>query len=138
MKTPRDRNRAEFFFVSRWRRTHPRNASLSYGTVGVRPRTRPTTAEMAKRIIATKNTIFAASTATPAIPPKPSKAAISATIKNVTAQPNMAGPFPIGYGEIRVPGKRKPHKIVPATRRTPPLKTRRFERCSIGPRELLV
>src|SRR5258707_5224971 len=60
-----------------------------YGMVGVRPRTRPTIAEMANRIIATKKINLAASTAKPAIPPKPSTAATKATIRNVTAQPSM-------------------------------------------------
>ena len=58
-----------------------------YGTV--RPRTSPAMREIANRTIATKNTIFAASMATPAMPPKPSKAAMSATMRNVTAQPNI-------------------------------------------------
>ena len=66
---------------------------LRYGTVGVLPRTMPAIAEMANRTIATKNTNFAASTATPAIPPKPSTAAIKATIRNVTAQLNMTFPY---------------------------------------------
>ena len=43
--------------------------------------------------------------ATPAIPPKPSKAAISATIKNVTAQPNMPSPFHFGCGPKPRAGK---------------------------------
>ena len=56
-------------------------------------RTSPMSAAIANRMTATKNTILAASTATPAMPPKPSTAAISATTKNVTAQPNMAVPL---------------------------------------------
>jgi hypothetical protein len=63
-------------------------ANKRYGTVG-RPRTNPAITEIAKRTIATKNTIFAASIATPEIAPNPSNAATNATIKNVTAQPNM-------------------------------------------------
>src|SRR5262249_17746039 len=63
---------------------------LTQGTVGERPRMRATTAEITNRMIATKKMIFAISTAKPAIPPKPSTAAISATTRNVKAQPSMA------------------------------------------------
>src|SRR6185437_7213082 len=41
-------------------------------------------------MIATKKMIFAISTANPAMPPNPNTAAISATIRNVKAQPSMA------------------------------------------------
>src|SRR5262245_40837785 len=54
---------------------------LLQGTVGERPRMRPKTAEITNRMIATKKMIFAISTAKPAIPPKPSTAAISAMIE---------------------------------------------------------
>jgi hypothetical protein len=54
--------------------------------------------EIANKTIATKNTIFAASMATPAIPPKPSNAAMSATMRNVTAQPNIVVTSVVGYG----------------------------------------
>src|SRR5262249_59407419 len=63
---------------------------LVQGTVGERPRMRATTAEITNRMIATKKMIVAISTAKPAIPPKPSTAAISAMIRNVKAQPSMA------------------------------------------------
>jgi hypothetical protein len=36
--------------------------------------------------------------ATPAIPPKPSNAAMSATMRNVTAQPNIVVTSAVGYG----------------------------------------
>jgi hypothetical protein len=36
--------------------------------------------------------------ATPAIPPKPSNAAMSATMRNVTAQPNIVVTSVVGYG----------------------------------------
>src|SRR5262245_21354290 len=62
---------------------------LAYGSVGRPPRINPAITEIANSTIATKNTIFAVSMATPAIIPKPSNAAISAIIRNVTAQPNM-------------------------------------------------
>src|SRR5512139_2367186 len=41
-------------------------------------------------MIATKKMIFAISTANPAMPPNPNTAAISATIRNVKAQPSVA------------------------------------------------
>jgi hypothetical protein len=69
-----------------------------YGTVGVRPRTRLAMREIANRTIATKKTIFAASMATPAMPPKPSNAAIRATIRKVTAQPNIVVTSIVDYG----------------------------------------
>src|SRR3954451_23918063 len=59
------------------------------GTVGERPRTRPTMAEITNRTIATKKMILAISTAVPATPPNPSTAAISATTRKVSAQPSM-------------------------------------------------
>src|SRR5688572_2591036 len=63
--------------------------TVGQGAVGALPRTRPTMAEMTNRTIATKKMIFAISTAKPAIPPKPSTAAISATTRKVKAQPSM-------------------------------------------------
>src|SRR6185312_4374488 len=65
----------------------------AYGRVGLRPRTRPTMAEIRNSATATKNTILAASMATPATPPKPSTAATSATIRKVTAHPIMTFPL---------------------------------------------
>src|SRR5262245_54762755 len=57
----------------------------AYGSVGRPPRINPAITEIANSTIATKNTILAASIATPAIMPKPSNAAISAIIRKVTA-----------------------------------------------------
>ena len=58
-----------------------------HGTLGgERPRIRDTTAAIRNSTIATKKMIFAISIAVPAIPPKPNTAAISAMIRNVTAQ----------------------------------------------------
>src|SRR6478736_5511704 len=54
--------------------------------MGLRPRRRPMTAEMANSTIATKKISFAISTAVPAIPPKPNRAATSAMMRKVTAQ----------------------------------------------------
>jgi hypothetical protein len=45
--------------------------------------------EMAKAINATTKTICAAAIAVPAMPPNPSAAARMATIRNVTAHPNI-------------------------------------------------
>src|SRR5215831_5303042 len=64
------------------------SARQSQGAVG-RPRMMPKSADIAKRTMATKKTIFASSIAVPAMPPKPKAAAISATIKKVIAQPNI-------------------------------------------------
>src|SRR5262245_9487827 len=69
-------------FYADWRKP-------AYGSVGRPPRINPAITEIANSTIATKNTILAASIATPAIMPKPSSAAISAIIRKVTAQPNM-------------------------------------------------
>jgi hypothetical protein len=55
----------------------------------VRPRTRPTTAEITNRITAMKKIALAISMEVPATPPKPRTPAINATIRNVTTQPNM-------------------------------------------------
>src|SRR5262249_41244947 len=74
---------------------------LVQGTVGERPRMRATTAEITNRMIATKKMIFAISTAKPAIPPKPSTAAISAIIRNVKAQPSMAVLLIVKGGAVR-------------------------------------
>lgn len=50
-------------------------------------------AETTKAIIARTKTICAADIAVPAIPPNPSAAAMSATIRNVIAQPSMETSF---------------------------------------------
>jgi len=57
--------------------------------MGLLPRSRPITAEMAKSTMATKKISFAISTAVPAMPPKPNRAATSAMMRKVTAQPSM-------------------------------------------------
>src|SRR5262245_58742128 len=56
------------------------------GSVGRPPRINPAITEIANSTIATKNTILAASIATPPIMPKPSNAAISAIIRKVPAE----------------------------------------------------
>src|SRR5262249_10156429 len=58
-----------------------------------RPRTSPTMAETRNSTTATTKMIFAISIDTPAIPPNPRTAAISATTRNVKAHPSM-GPAP--------------------------------------------
>src|ERR1700709_298954 len=64
----------------------PPTRKIDQGTDGVRPRASAITAEIANRIRATTKTILAASMAKPAMPPKPSNAAIRAITRNVIAQ----------------------------------------------------
>ena len=109
-KTPRGRNHAGFFNT-----TGSLYLTRSYRAVGARPRINPAITDIANNTIATKNTIFAASIATPAIMPKPSKAATKAMIKNVTAQPNMAV-FSIRFAACRrVTKQRHILRLVPVT-----------------------
>jgi len=67
-----------------------RRSTQHYDTVGESPCTKSAMADLANRMIATKNTSFAAATAAVAIPPNPNMAAINATMSNVTAHPNVA------------------------------------------------
>src|SRR5229473_953444 len=59
----------------------------------VRPRARPTTAEIRNSTTAMKKMVLAISTEAPAMPPKPRMPAISAMTKNVTTQLSMIRTF---------------------------------------------
>src|SRR5262245_45184722 len=85
----------------------------AYGSVGRPPCINPTITEIANSTIATKNTILAASIATPAIMPKPSNAATSATIRKVIAQPYMSLSSPRLRHESRVLGNVICSDLVP-------------------------
>src|SRR5216683_3499738 len=84
------------------------SSSIGQYARGSRPRSRPTIAEIANKMIATKKTIFASSIETMARPPKPRNAAISAMRRKVTAQPSM------GFSRIECfAGKRAFGNLVP-------------------------
>src|SRR5262245_2050496 len=74
-------------------------------------------AEITNRMIATKKMILAISTANPAMPPKPSTAAIKATIRNVRAPPSMAMILTCKRPLAPPPDKRPDPANVPAVPR---------------------
>src|SRR5882757_10745100 len=70
-------------------------------------------AEIRNSAIATKKMIFAISIDSPAIPPNPSTAAISATTRNVRAQPSMVRSLLLCGASPRSTRQPRLKKIVP-------------------------